>query len=109
MNQDFIYLWNEKLVHGFYFKAVAVFHDVGVDGNPEFVIELSSVDIETALICFEGDTVLYFGPKHHLITGHVIVHDIFQHRPERLFADEVEPDFVVGRDLNPLVAANIID
>lgn len=71
------------------------------------MVVLSPVDIETALVRFESDTVLHFGPKHHLIAGHVIVHDIFQYRLEGLFADEIEPDFLIGGDLDSLVAAYI--
>ena len=71
------------------------------------MIVLSSVDIKTALVRFESDTVLDFGSKHHLITSHVIVHDIFEHRFECLFADEIKPHFIIGGDLDSLVAANI--
>lgn len=71
--------------------------------------EFSAVDIKTLLIGFVSYTISDFGTEHHLITVHVVRHNIFQYGFEGVFVDQIEVDFVVRGNLNSDIALDIID
>jgi hypothetical protein len=79
------------------------------DGNLEVMVEFSSVNLNTRLICFECDTISYSCSKHHLRALHKVVHAIFKLWHKSLFIDKVEVDSLISNHLDPNIASNEIN
>jgi hypothetical protein len=65
-------------------------------------------NIEPSRRILKCNTVSDFRPDHHETTLHIIVHDIFQLRHQRLLINQVKINFILLANLNPDISLSII-
>lgn len=68
-----------------------------------------SINLEGPLVCLITDTVFHFWSKHHVITAHVVEHDIFQSWFQGIFVNKIKENFFVGGDLDSHVTLDVIN
>ena len=66
----------------------------------------SGVDFEIFLVSLVGDTISDLAAKHHLVTVHEVVHDVFKRWHESDWVNEVEKYLFIRRYLDSFVALN---
>jgi len=73
------------------------------------MVTLSSVDLETRLVHFIGNSKSDLGTKHHVRAFHVVIHGVFQSGLKRFLVNEVEIDQLICHDLNPNISSYEVD
>lgn len=68
------------------------------------MLELSCIYIEASLIVFVCNAEFDFWSEHHLTAIHKIEHDVFEDGHQGFLVDEVKINFLIGSDLNTLIA-----
>lgn len=69
----------------------------------------SCVDFEIFLVGLVGDTISDLAAKHHLITVHEVVHNVFKGWHESDWVNEVEKYLFIRRYLDSFVALYEVD
>lgn len=100
---------NDEQVFGLDLLDVRLTVVVLADDRFKGVLVLSAIDVEVRLVLLVGDAVVHLGPEHHLVALHEVVHHVLHLRNQGLGVNQVEIDQLVGGQLEPLVALDVVD
>ena len=70
---------------------------------------LSTIDFKACLISLESNTIPHFATKHHTITVHEIIYNVFKSGFQSLWVYKVYENLLVCCNLDSFVALNEID
>lgn len=74
--------------------------------NLESVQVLTLPNIEALFSTLVGDAVPHFGPKHEMLTHHVVVHYVFEHRDAIFRVKKIEKNVIISDNLEPDIASD---